>query len=239
MFRHITALQPYFVNMGFLVDKGSMSLGTETKTILDPRLFIHDNCQALSAGISTDSTFEQMLSKKCRNVHAFDCTVAANASHVANQQFAFHKVCIGRPTAIGDSTYMKLHHHHEQQTQDDDALVFEPLATIISKYLNHDASSSSTALNYFKFDIEGSEWDLLFNEILSLPSKLQPVQLMFELHTEGAHWRVVPPGTVEGKRQREVDKLFIRLLEAGYGILDIQVNNQDHYCAEVSVMKII
>lgn len=233
MFRHITALQPYFVNMGFLVDKGSMSLGTETKTILDPRLF-HD-CQALSAGISTDSTFEQMLSQKCRTVHAFDCTVAENASHVANQQFAFHKVCIGRPTAIGDSTYMKLHHHEQQEQTQEAALVFEPLATIIPKYLNN----TSSAFAYFKFDIEGSEWDLLFNEILSLPSKLQPVQLMFELHTEGAHWRVVPPGTVEGKRQREVDILFIRLLEAGYGILDIQVNNQDHYCAEVSVMKII
>jgi hypothetical protein len=99
------------------------------------------------------------------------------------------------------------------------------------KELNH------TRIDYLKFDIEGSEWELLA-VILALPTHQLLWSIMFELHTEGANPKAVPPATVAGKHRKEVNKLVLQLLDRGYGILDFTINPLDRACAEFSLVLI-
>lgn len=76
----------------------------------------------------------------------------------------------------------------------------------------------------------------MFKTILDLPKNRLPRQIMFELHTEGANPLAVPPDLIKGKSRAQVNRLMVDLVDAGYALLDIQLNPLDNTCAEISVV---
>lgn len=78
---------------------------------------------------------------------------------------------------------------------------------------------------------------MLFEDILALPPDRRPMQLSFELHTQGANPGPVKKSLVAGKGHAAVNQLFLRLMDAGYGVVAGEVNVQDDYCAEFVVVR--
>ncbi len=97
------------------------------------------------------------------------------------------------------------------------------------------AMNSTAAV--IKLDIEGSEYELFETEILSKNIPL-PRQLLFELHTERADPRYVPPNTVRGKNRTEVNDLFLRLYDIGYRIVGMEINSGDGSCADIGMVLV-
>lgn len=201
--------------------------GYGDKTVLDPTVYSvsgdKSSCLVYGIGLYNETRFEIGMGNYCE-VHAFDCTTAEDDPAVVNQGFNFHQVCIGSPTKITEgSTNIILHNPHPDQ-----ALVFKPYAQVMNE-LGH------KRVDLLKFDIEGSEWELL-EHILQYPVEYAPRQLVFEIHTEGASPRWVPTETVAGKNRVAVNKLFLRLHDFGYRVLYKQVNPGDKMCADFTLL---
>lgn len=147
---------------------------------------------------------------------------------------------------IADTDYGKTFKENNRQLQ------FEPFLDVVRR-LGHQR------LDGLKFDAEGAEWELV-DEILQVPqlssssrtivsstsnaaeaiatspSPLLPTQIMFELHTEGANRKFVPPSLVSGKGKRQVNEMILKLMDAGYVVQFKEVNPADMRCAEISLV---
>ena len=64
------------------------------------------------------------------------------------------------------------------------------------------------------------------------------MQLLFELHTAQAYFKLVPPSLVHDKNKTRVQELFIGLHKVGYRLFSLKVNGGDPACAEVSMLYV-
>ncbi len=139
----------------------------------------------------------------------------------------FYPWCVGQKKPFEGNTYTAGHR--------EDAFIFKSLREIMME-LGH------ARLDILKMDIEGFEWTVLEQEVLPLamttPPQAAPLQLLFELHTEGANPRFVPQGVVKGRGRAAVNALFLSLLEAGYRVVSKEINGGDLACAEFSLVKL-
>jgi len=184
------------------------------------------NCLVYSFGVSGNSKFEEaMVTEYGCEVHAFDCTVPEDFQSVKNKHFTFHRVCIGKDNGGLEGAEIKNHleSNHKQ-------LVFKSMATIM-KELGH------TSMDLLKFDIEGFEWQLFENELLTGNIEL-PAQLAFEMHTDGAKpWSVSQENT-KGHTHQDVNKVFLKLHKLGYRVVSKELNRHDHACAEFVLVRV-
>ena len=74
----------------------------------------------------------------------------------------------------------------------------------------------------------------MLESILSAP--FLPRQLNFEMHLEGANPGPVPPILVQGKRRSKVNEIILQFMNVGYGIVSIEPNPSDPYCADVTLV---
>eukprot|EP00386_Alphamonas_edax_P015300 GDKI01046770.1.p1 GENE.GDKI01046770.1~~GDKI01046770.1.p1 ORF type:complete len:281 (-),score=64.40 GDKI01046770.1:342-1091(-) len=214
--------------------RSGIGSGQEVKAIVAPHFLTrthtnaHRKCVVYGAGIAGDSTFEQdMVWTYGCEVHAFDCTLSPNSPSVKNMPFIFHQVCIGtKPPNMTEASNTYANYEGGVDTQQ---LVFKPLAEVMSE-LNH------THVDVLKFDIEGSEWQLIEEDILR-GTQNKPEQLLFELHTHYANPHWVPHSLVHGKQKPQVNQLFIDLFDAGYRVVSKETNDGDFFCAEFSLIR--
>lgn len=175
---------------------------------------------AYGVGIANNPAFEEYLVQLGATVHGFDCTVpVANATWT----MAFHSWCIGDPKVLYSSAYAK--------DVLDKELTFHRFRDIMHM-LNH------SHVDLLKLDIEGSEWDLFYQELLHLSDSELPTQLLFELHTEGAKEKWIPPAIVKGKTRLQVDQLVLALYHRGYRVFSVVPNVFDPFCAEVGMFRV-
>jgi len=177
-------------------------------------------CVVYGMGIADDSSFEQLMAQEGCETHAFDCTIRPDSKAVRDKKFIFHNWCIGPSGGKFNSgnAYMQ-----------GGALHFKSL-TETMEHLGH------TMVDLLKFDIEGFEWNLF--DTMILPARFLPVQLSFELHTEGANSNAVPPHLVQGKRFTAVNSLFLKLHDLGYRVVAKEINPGDAKCAEFILVKV-
>jgi hypothetical protein len=183
-------------------------------------------CVVYSLGVAGDSTFEQNMNSTIGcEVHAFDCTINANAKSVKGKSFQFHEWCIGnsKDTEEKDIDMSGLEGNYLKGDNVGKQLVFKTLGQSM-KELGH------SSMDLLKFDIEGFEWQLFENELLK--GSVKPKQISFELHTDGAKPWAVPKGNSDGKKNHEVNKLFLGLHKLGYRVVSKEVNLHDKACAE-------
>ena len=177
---------------------------------------------AYGVGLSTNTQFENSLSDYYE-VHGFDCTVPADMEAVFNQNFTFHRICIGMTRGIGRTIYGGVHNQV--------SLTFKSLNDTM-QLLNH------TKLSLLKLDVEGAEWSILHDLVTNNPREFLPEQLLFELHTARANPSFVPRAMVMDKHKRQVDNLFLALFAAGYRVVMKEINRWDRACAEFSLLLV-
>mmetsp|Transcript_107402 Transcript_107402/g.210538 ORF Transcript_107402/g.210538 Transcript_107402/m.210538 type:complete len:314 (+) Transcript_107402:6-947(+) len=171
-----------------------------------------------AAGVAGQPNFENYMSRLGASVYAFDCTDKKRF----NYNFNFYEWCIGKEKSFEGSRYA-----HGQDTGHE----FYSIAEIKEK-LGH------PKIHMLKMDIEGFEWDLLQNEIVEGEEDALPEQLLFELHTEGANAKFVPPTNVDHKRIDQVNRLVYGLWTRGYRLMNIDINLGDKHCAELAFVRI-
>ena len=214
------------VPAGMLVDMGGR-IGNSGYAMLDPRLLgPRDQCIAYALGIAKDSSFEEQLSQHC-SVFAFDCTVEHTDPVVSNKSFAFQQLCIGREQADLRNTYYGSD-WSEQYGQAQSRYTFRELDAVMTE-LEH------SHIDILKFDIEGAEWELLLLHILARP-RFRPSQLIFELHSEGAHPYYVSRELTRFKSPRRVYQLFLALHDIGYRIMAKVDGKADAAAADFSLV---
>jgi len=205
------------------VDHAPRVLNAEgSKDIVDFSKADLKGCVVYAAGIADDSGFEEKLSKSGCEVHAFDCTINASSPAVAGKKFSFHNWCLGKNL-----------HDNLQQSK------FNVMGKTSFKFKSLKSTMDELGHSYvslLKFDIEGYEWDLFKNELLTSPQR--PRQLSFELHTDKAKKQRVPHDNVRGKDRHEVDKLFLRLYDMNYRVVSKEINPLDLACAEFVLLNV-
>lgn len=90
-------------------------------------------------------------------------------------------------------------------------------------------------IDILKFDIEGSEWQLL-EELLH--GTVRPRQILFELHTfcVSPYFREI--ALVRTKDKSSVNALFVKLYHAGYRLMSKDLNLGDRCCSEFSMLYV-
>jgi hypothetical protein len=210
--------------------RASDGLGQDSKLVALPHLLkrkaARGQCLVYAAGIASKPTFERFASEELAcSVFGFDCTLPRGQP---DWKFDFRPWCIGQARSFQGNVYA----HNSASTS---AYTFMSLSAIQAK-LGH----AGTPLTVLKLDIEGFEWDVLETELLApgVPASNLPQQLLFELHTQGANPKYVPPAVVAGKTQRAVDSLFVRLFKLGYRVVNKEINNGDAQCAEFTLLRV-
>lgn len=182
----------------------------------------HNNCVAYAAGLAGSVRFEEAVAAETQcTVHAFDCTLASAQPDWGFM--TFHRWCIGRERNFEDNLY--------SQKAENKSFVFKSLGDI-KHLLGH------PNIDLLKMDIEGFEWDLLESSLLDGPDADLPRQLLFELHAEGAKEEAVPPSIVTGRSKAAVDLLFLNLFDRGYRVINKEINEGDHRCAEFALIHV-
>eukprot|EP01039_Chlorochromonas_danica_P003706 gene3706-4054_t len=196
---------------------------SEDKFIVAPRAIsrLGKTFVVYVAGIASDPSFEEYMASLGAEVHGFDCTGAGRA----DWRYHYHPWCIGKEKDFLSSTASPPDKLKERK------LEYHRLGEI-RQLLNH------THVDMFKFDIEGCEWDLIYDEIIHGNEADLPTQLLFELHTQGANPRWVPRDIVQGKGRQEVDQLILDLFHLGYRVFHLHVNGTDHHRAGVSLYRV-
>jgi len=186
-----------------------------------------------AAGVQGNDIFEQYMSGIGADVHGFDCLANATAKHMS-APYHFHPWCIGRPASFENSAYVSYgtkSTNTNGTNSTNGGYLFFTLADIQRK-LGH------KHLHMLKMDIEGFEWSILTEEILSPKSNILPDQILLELHTEGANEKYVPSKVVAGKQTTEVNLLVFALWQKGYRLANIELNQSDRYCAEMTFYRV-
>jgi len=220
--KYSTVLQSIPLAPPILDHDPAKGAGGESKNIVGKSAFgKKGRCVVYGMGIATNSAFEQSMAAMGCETHAFDCTVNPENKVVKDKEFTFHDWCIGKSgSSIGRGNL-----YAGTQTN----FVFKTLGETM-KELGHDT------IDLLKFDIEGFEWRLFEEELLT--SSSLPAQLSFELHSEGANPRFVPVANVKGKGFTEVNKLFLDLFDVGYRVASKEVNRWDPACAEFVLVNV-
>jgi hypothetical protein len=106
------------------------------------------------------------------SVYSFDCTDYRRKEF---NTFTFNQWCIGN-----EQNNMQLTSYIKTKKPIDDYVFYS--LTKIKKKLNH------KKIDLLKMDIEGFEWNIIQTEIINNNNTDDlPVQLLFELHTDGAN----------------------------------------------------
>jgi hypothetical protein len=190
--------------------------GQEQKCVVGPKSLGKRECVVYSFGTAGAVTFEKKMQSLGCQVFAFDCTDQPKA----DWKFVFKKWCLGTKTKVRN-VYTKGVENAE----------FFSLAEIMHS-LDH------AHISVLKMDIEGFEWKVMEEEILRFPPDRLPEQLLFELHTEKAPSKFVPPTLVKGKNSTVVQKLFLDLFNLGYRVFSKEINNGAPSCAEFALLKV-
>lgn len=207
-----------------------VSMKAEDPTDLGVKLFVNPKAYLKSGergvlygvGVANDISFEARMATMGCEAFAFDCTSPANMQTVAkSRNVTFRPWCVGKPGDLGS-------HYVSQSGQ---KAHFKSLTQIV-KELKHDR------IDILKTDIEGYEWNLFENEILS-PSGQLPMQLMFEVHLEGTNPMAVPPAIVRGRGPAAFYDLMDKLLDRGYRVIYRAVNPGDSHACELTLMRFI
>lgn len=187
----------------------------------------HGKCVVYGAGIASDSSFEQSMADRGCEVHAFDCTLKGDEKSVANKDFKFHNWCLGTPESFDDNMYSKSFEDKSTESAKPQ-YQFQNVSETMN-LLGHDK------IDVLKFDIEGFEWNLFQNDLMTgllTNQTTRPKQLAFELHTQHANPYAVPHHVVVGKNKNAVTKLFRDLHDLGYRVISKEINPLDWNCAE-------
>lgn len=169
--------------------------------------------------------FEKYLSTHFNtSVYGFDCTNSKKEDW--DNYFEFHPWCLGRKKSFQGNIYSK----NAPDNSNGSSFEFYSLKEI-KKELGHQY------VTVLKMDIEGFEWDILYQEIVHGDEEDLPELLLFELHTAGASRYFVPAEVVKGKGRREVTQLVKDLFDIGYRVTNIEINKGDLHCAEISLYK--
>eukprot|EP00035_Acanthoeca_spectabilis_P031968 m.16560 g.16560 ORF g.16560 m.16560 type:complete len:334 (-) comp5061_c0_seq2:628-1629(-) len=189
-------------------------------------------CLVYGIGIASNSAFEEAKAAHAGcEVHAFDCTITAEAKSVKNKHFVFHDWCIGE-SETSKAANISVSEKHKAQGGRKTA-TYDNMKSLRDTMLllNH------TAVDILKFDIEGFEWALFKKEFLKLPLELRPLQVSFELHTRGAREKWVPAQLVKPYKHSQVNRLFLALMNFGYRVISREVNAHDPFCAEFVIVR--
>ena len=196
-------------------EKEKYFIGMNALRILGKKFIVY------AAGVDNKPEFENYMATELNtSVFAFDCT---NQNKPEWSNFSFFPWCIGAKKDFGKN-------NGYSQASVNKEFEFYSLGEI-KKKMNH------THIDMLKMDIEGCEWDVLISLLESKDEDL-PGQLLFELHTEGANPKSVPPHIVAGRRRQKVTQLIYDLYLRNYRVMHIEVNNGDHHCAEIALVRI-
>jgi hypothetical protein len=192
------------------------------KFFIAPTMLEQRKCTVYAAGLNEQTSFEDTLSNQVGcEVHGFDCTLLApNPAW----NFTFHDVCIGKPHGFDGNEYSLAKMNSDLKFE------FKGLDDIRSE-LGH------KRIDIFKMDVEGSEWEII-SGLLKLRDEDLPEQLLFELHTEGANPMCVPPSLVKGKTHQAVAGLFWNLYNKGYRVVHKEINPEDAFCADFTLLRV-
>lgn len=172
-----------------------------------------------AAGIDNNPGFENYMARTMgSSVFAFDCT---NEPKEEWKDIHFHSWCIGQKT---DKAFGGV---YDRPGKD---FVFLSLGEIKGR-LNH------TYIHMLKMDVEGFEWGIL-ESVARAPQEDLPLQLLFELHTEGANPLAVSPHVVRGRGRRQVTQLLADLHGRGYRVVNTEINHTDKACAEFTLLLV-
>lgn len=177
-----------------------------------------------TAGVNGLPQFENYMISLGASVYGFDCTDYKRKEYL----FEFYPWCIGTYSSFQNNLYSKQSNNVNNYNTTNFYSIDD-----IKKTLNH------TKIHMLKMDIEGFEWKLLYDEIINSRDIINglPEQLLFELHTQGANPDCVPVDLVKDKKKHEVNLLVYQLWLIGYRLVNIDINFEDHYCAELSFIK--
>lgn len=177
-------------------------------------------CIVYGIGIAHTLLWEVKMAQLGCTVHAFDCTsdVAALSAEAASTGVTFHPWCIGKQRPFEGNNYA---------IKKDSIYAFYTLKEVMEK-LGHQQ------VDVLKMDIEGFEWQILEEEII--PALSPPLQILFELHTEGAKKEFVPQQVVLGRDRKAVNRAFMQLHDAGYRVVSKELNGGDMACAEFALV---
>ena len=176
-----------------------------------------------AAGNAMKVELEMNLAILGASVYSFDCTISDPPQQWAGL-FSFFPWCIGK-AAYMDTFYSKSSKLNQSEYK------FFSLAEIKAQ-LGH------TKIDLLKLDIEGFEWNLLETEILPALDGDLPTQLLFELHTEGAKKKYVPPELIRGRDRYAVNKVMLGLFHRGYRIVHMKRNAGDHKCMDFTLLRV-
>jgi len=172
-----------------------------------------------AAGIDNNPGFENYMARHMKaSVFAFDCT---NEPHKDWTDIRFYSWCIGQKTA---NAFGGVYDRPGKE------FVFLSLGDI-KRRLNH------TYIQMLKMDVEGFEWSIL-EAVARAPHEDLPLQLLFELHTEGANPLAVAPNVVKGKGRQQATQLLLDLHLRGYRVINTEINHTDKACAEFTLLLI-
>jgi hypothetical protein len=171
-------------------------------------------------GINGLPEFENYMVDLGASVYGFDCTDFNRPEY----KFHFYQWCVGKNTSVINPTNAFSDRVKGPQK-------FLSL-TEIKRQLGH------KKIDILKFDIEGYEWDLFEDDLLHMNPEELPEQLLFELHTEGANSKSVPPANVYRRRHHQVNELVYKLWLLGYRCVNIELNIGDPRCAELAFLRL-
>jgi hypothetical protein len=188
------------------------------------RRVLAEGCIVYAAGLAGSVRFEAAVASETGcSVHAFDCTLTAAAPEWTF--LSFHDWCLGQERSFENNVYSR------SKVAAGSPFVFKSLADA-----RHELGHSQ--IDMLKVDIEGFEWDLFESSLLAEAGDANlPQQLLFELHTTGAK-PDVPQSLLVNRSKAAVDRLFLRLFDLGYRVMNKELNDYDSRCAEFAMLRV-
>lgn len=170
---------------------------------------------------SSDTRFEESMAEAGCETHVFECAPSPKETvATAEQHIEFHDWCIGGA-----------HGRAGVDAADLSEKKFFSLAETMEQ-LGH------SSVDILRFNLEGSEWAFLQEEIvLGSSTTPPPAQLIFQLHTSGADPGRAAPSLVEGRGFAEVNRLLLALYDSGYRVVSKEVDADDPLIAELSLVR--
>lgn len=218
--------------------------GDTPRVLLDPRSYLPNNdvtnssssssrCLVYALGIAADIRFEERIQSVAHcEVWAFDCTSGPQVrARMKERGIHFRPWCIGQRRSMQQSQY-----------RGDAGVEESKFEWRTLRQAQHELGHAR--VDILKMDIEGFEWDVIWNELIDGAAKTDgqgglalPKQLLFELHQMGANDGAVPPAVVRGKGKQQANEMMLALHRLGYLVVAKAINVQDWYCAEFTLLR--
>lgn len=173
-----------------------------------------NNCLIISLGSHNVWHFEEAIIAKHANctIHTFDCFNPGTVPKKLEGSVTSHHICIGP---------------HDEILEGKQFLTWES----ILKKIN--AREAPTAL---KMDIEGFEWLVLREMMVSSPVRLLPYSIAFEIHSRTGEMGV--PWRARNRNFAEIALFMDYLMKFGYVLVDRHDNPFCKACSEVVIGRI-